>query len=333
VSARPVGESRADDRPWRRGTLAGAVRDRISRPRIFPARYSAFPFAAPTKPRKADVLPEINDLGIDYDTGWAREPTARVARRAMQETVLKAAVRGLASPTVLGLDRISHINGPVIFAPNHHSHLDIGIILQSIPMRFRDRTLVAAAGDYFFDRKWKAAASALLLNAVPIERKRVSRQSSDQLSELLRDNWNLVIFPEGGRSPDGWGQDFKPGAAFLAIRRGCPVIPIHIEGTDEVLPKGQLVPRRHSCTVTFGAPLVAGPDDDARSFNPRIEEAVATLADEHRSDWWTSRRNAALSQTPSLAGPDTTSWRREWVRTAPNSTSRATANEKKRTWP
>ena len=211
VNAKPVGESRADDKPWRRGPLVREIRDRIAGPRILPAKYSAFPFAAPTKPRKVDPLPEISDLGIDYDTDWAREPTARVARRMMQETLLKATVKGLASPTIQGLDRIAHLEGPVVFAPNHHSHLDIGIILQSIPKRFRDRTLVAAAGDYFFDKKWKAASSALLLNAVPIERKKVSRQSSDQLLALLRDNWNLVIFPEGGRSPDGWGQDFKPG--------------------------------------------------------------------------------------------------------------------------
>ncbi len=333
MSAKPVGESRADDKPWRRGPLVKEIRDRISGPRILPAKFSAFPFTAPTKPRKADVLPEISDLGIDYDTDWAREPTARVARRVMQETLLKAAVKGLASPTVRGLDRIAHLDGPVVFAPNHHSHLDIGIILQSIPKRFRDRTLVAAAGDYFFDKKWKAASSALMLNAVPIERKKVSRQSSDQLLALLSDNWNLVIFPEGGRSPDGWGQDFKPGAAFLAIRRGCPVVPIHIEGTDEVLPKGQNRPRRHACTVTFGAALIAGPDEDAHAFSPRIEAAVAILADEQRSDWWTSRRNAAESETPSLTGPQTTSWRREWSRTASKPKTPVTKNEKKRAWP
>ncbi len=333
MNAKPVGESRADDKPWRRGPMIKAIRDRISGPRILPAKFSAFPFAAPTRPRKADVLPEISDLGIDYNTDWAREPTARVARRAMQETILKAAVRGLASPSIRGLDRIAHLDGPVVFAPNHHSHLDIGIILQSIPRRFRDRTLVAAAGDYFFDKRWKAAASALLLNAVPIERKKVSRRSSDQLLALLRDDWNLIIFPEGGRSPDGWGQDFKPGAAFLAIRRGCPVVPIHIKGTDEVLPKGRNVPRRHSCTVTFGAPLFAEPDENARSFNPRIEAAVSILADENGTDWWTSRRNAASSETPALTGPSTKSWRREWLRTASKPKTPVTKNEKKRAWP
>ena len=333
MSAKPVGESRADDKPWRKGPLVRAVRDRLSGPRILPARFSAFPFTSPTRPRRVELPPPESTLGMDYDTGWAREPGARVARRALQESLLRLAIQGLASPTVKGLDRLAHIKGPVIFAANHHSHLDTGIVLQAIPHRFRDRTLVAAASDYFFDKKWKATASALLLNAVPIERKKVSRRSSDNLLALLHDDWNLVIFPEGGRSPDGWGQDFKPGAAFLAIRRGCPVIPIHIDGTDEVLPKGKSVPKRHHCTVTFGAPMFAAHGEDARAFNPRIEAAISVLADEQRSDWWTSRRNASASETPSLAGPRTTSWRREWSRTASNPKTPVTKNEKKRAWP
>ena len=51
------------------------------------------------------------------------------------------------------------------------------------------------------------------------------RQSADLARELIDDGWSLVIFPEGGRSPDGWGQPFKGGAAFLSIRTGAPVVP------------------------------------------------------------------------------------------------------------
>jgi 1-acyl-sn-glycerol-3-phosphate acyltransferase len=40
---------------------------------------------------------------------------------------------------------------------------------------------------------------------------------------MIEDGWSLVIYPEGGRSPDGWGQDFKGGAAYLSARTGAPV--------------------------------------------------------------------------------------------------------------
>ena len=56
-------------------------------------------------------------------------------------------------------------------------------------------------------------------------------------AELLEDGWNLVIFPEGGRSPDGWTQAFRGGAAYLARRTGAPVVPVYLHGTRHVLPK------------------------------------------------------------------------------------------------
>jgi 1-acyl-sn-glycerol-3-phosphate acyltransferase len=47
-----------------------------------------------------------------------------------------------------------------------------------------------------------------------------------------------VIFPEGGRSPDGWGQEFKGGAAYLSNRTGAPVVPVFIDGTGSDLRQG-----------------------------------------------------------------------------------------------
>ena len=90
-----------------------------------------------------------------------------------------------------------------------------------------------------------------------------------------------MIFPEGGRSPDGWAQEFTGGAAYLAFRTGAPVVPVHIEGTRHILPKGW--PRasdRSRTTVTFGTPLWPEDGENARRFATRIETAVATMANE-----------------------------------------------------
>ena len=106
---------------------------------------------------------------------------------------------------------------------------------------------------------------------------------------------------------------WKAGAAYLALRTGLPVVPVHLEGTRRVLKRGAKLPTPATVHVTFGAPLRPGDGDDARSFGSRIEAAVATLADERATDWWTARRRAATGDTPSLAGPRTTSWRRTWA--------------------
>ena len=64
-----------------------------------------------------------------------------------------------------------------------------------------------------------------------------------------------MVFPEGGRSPDGWGQPFRAGAAYLSIKCGAPVVPIHLSGTGNILRKGKVWPKRSSTKVTFGTPV------------------------------------------------------------------------------
>ena len=120
-----------------------------------------------------------------------------------------------------------------------------------------------------------------------------------------------------GFRPDGWGQEFKGGAAYLAIRQQVPVVPVHIAGTDKILPKGSNRPRPGSTVLSFGDPIIARPGEDARRLSVRIEAGVAALADEATSDWWQARQRAHAGATPSLSGPDVVSWRRAWLRSDP----------------
>jgi 1-acyl-sn-glycerol-3-phosphate acyltransferase len=173
--------------------------------------------------------------------------------------------------------------------------------------------VVAAAADYFFPNRRRGAVSALVYGAFPVERTKVNRRSADMAADLLVDGWSLVIFPEGGRSPDGWGQEFRGGAAYLSVRTGRPVVPVYLEGTGDVWPKGSRWPHPGRVSVTFGIPLRADEGEDARRLNVRLEAAVAALADERESDWWTARRRAAGSASPSLTGPAASPWRRAWA--------------------
>lgn len=281
-----------------------------------------FPYRAPTVPRGVEVPAEPGNLGADFDTEWARGPAARVARRAIQMGPLRAALKVVADPEVRGVDRLAdlreHVDDdevadPAIFVANHHSHLDAPLMLTCIPQPWRNRIVVGAAADYFFGTRVTATASALALSAIPIDRSKVNRRSADLATDLVGRRWSLLIFPEGGRSPDGWGQPFRGGAAFLSIRTGAPVVPAYIDGAGAIWPKGAKRLRPGRTTVTFGAPLRPEPGEDARRFNERIEHAVAVLADEVHNDWWTSRRRSAAGTTPDLGGPDAGGWRRAWA--------------------
>jgi len=293
--------------------LAGPLRRLAPAALASRAGRTRFPLAAPSWPESVPRPPPVSGLGVHYDTAWSRRYPVRLVRAMVLDNVTRPLARAVASPLIRGDESLRGLEGPVIFAANHASHADTPLLLSCLPRRFRHRTVVAAAADYFFDRRWKADAWSFLLAAIPIERTKVNRSSADLAAGLLADDWNLVIFPEGGRSPDGWAQTFRGGAAYLAARTGRPVVPVHLDGTRHILPKGRQGLRRTRTTVTFGTPLWPEAGEDARRFGTRIETAVATMADEAGSDWWTARRQAAAGTTPPLQGPDAAPWRRSWM--------------------
>jgi len=276
-------------------------------------RRVPFPLRPPTVPGGVVVPTPKSTLGANYDTEWARRYPARMARVLMLEGVVKPAMQVLAAPTLRGLDRLTDLEGPAVFAANHHSHVDTPLVLSSIPEPWRHHIVIGAAADYFFGNRLTAPLSALVIGAIPIERTKVGRKSADDAAALIDEGWSMLIFPEGGRSPDGWGQEFRGGAAYLALRCGVPVVPIHVEGTGRILRKGRSVPRRSSTTITFGRPLRPTEDEDSRRFAARIEAGVAALADEDATDWWQARKRAYAGESPSLQGPELGAWRRTWA--------------------
>ena len=306
----------------------GALTLRVAKTRALLGR-TGFPWRSAAVPNGVEPPPPPARLRADYPTDWARRYPARVVRAALVETVMKPVMWVVASPTRRGTDRLNCIDGPVIFAANHHSHADTPLLLTSIPDPWRHRLLVGAAADYFFGNRVSGAVAALAIGAVPIERKRVGRRSADMVRGLVDDGWSILLYPEGGRSPDGWGQEFRGGAAFLAIRCNVPVVPIHLQGTGRILRKGRTLPRPSRTTVTFGDPLVAAEGENARAFAIRLQAAVAALGDEATSDWWQARRRAHAGTSPGLTGPDVGAWRRAWALGDRDRRSR----RKRRRWP
>ena len=287
-----------------------------------------FPLRAPSTPKGVAPKPRVRTTGGNYDTSWARKKPARMARAAIVEGPMRLMVAGLAAPERKGTDRLLDLpDGPLIFAANHHSHLDTPLMLTSIPEPWRHKMVVGAAADYFFGTKVTAAMSSLAMGAIPIERTKVERRSANLAADLLGEGWSLLIFPEGGRSPDGWGQPFRGGAAFLAAKTGVPVVPVHLAGTGRILRKGRSVPQPSTTSVTFGQPLTPTDDENATRFAARIEREVAALADEATTDWYTARRRAHAGDSPGLTGPESGQWRRAWA------LGDRRAKKRRRRWP
>lgn len=267
-----------------------------------------FPWRAPVAPAGQASLKS------PPRTDWARRWTARLLRAASVEYVWRPAVAAYAQPTRHGTERLAGLEGEaIIFVANHRSHLDTPLLMTSIPQPWRHKLVIAAAADYFFDTRLKGSAYALFMGAVPVEREKTGRDSAYELAGLLRAGWSLLVYPEGGRSPDGWGQPFRGGAAYLAHRCSVPVVPVYLAGTNSVLPKGRSWPKAGKTLVIFGYPLRVDPGERIRRLNERIERAVSELADEVRTNWWQARRRSHMGSTPSLHGPEAASWRRAWA--------------------
>jgi len=302
-------------------------------------RARTFPFAPPPVPTTVEPPEKTSHTGLDFETEWARSSAAQAGRRAVRWTIIRPVIGAYAAPKVKGGDRLASLKrtsagasgrGNAIFVANHHSHADVALVLSGLPTPWRDELVVAAAADYFFTNRVSSTMSAFALNAIPIERSRVNRRSGDTAAALIEQGWSLLIFPEGGRSPDGWGQEFRAGAAYLAIRTNTPLVPLHIAGSDHIWPKGQRYPVRGKAKITIGAPIhpSAAADSSGNSSRRRsrsstaasrdltelLERRVAELADESETDWWQARQRAHQGDTPTRDGPVDVGWRRAWAK-------------------
>jgi 1-acyl-sn-glycerol-3-phosphate acyltransferase len=234
----------------------------------------------------------MTKLGMDYPTKWGRGYSARFARNIIHTYFMGPYVRYLSTLEVRGAEHIVG-NGPFIFVANHSSNVDTIILMTALPVKVRRRTVVAAAVDSFFMNAGDAFKTVLIYNAIPVDRLKVNRRSSQLALELVEDHWNLVIYPEGGRTPDGHLHKFKGGAAYLAERSKATVIPTYLHEAGMLKgPKYAKAPqyvespsqRRHHVIVAFGLAMRCEEGENMRRFGDRIERAVEVLGREVSGD-------------------------------------------------
>ncbi|HVB26897.1 MAG TPA: lysophospholipid acyltransferase family protein [Mycobacteriales bacterium] len=301
----------------------------------------------PLVPRDAQASTPVADRR-EFPTGWARSGPARAVREVVIRAGLDPLVRAEVQPVVTGLDVLDGLRPPVIFVANHASHLDTALLLCALPADWRRRTAVAAAADYFFDVWWRAVGSALVFNTFPLERRGAAGAGTGAgagagaaigagtgtgataAARLLARGWNVVVFPEGTRSADGWTGRVRPGAAYLAAGAGVPIVPVAIRGSYAAMPRGRSwpVPGRPPVHLRFGPPLHPAGGESPRELGGRMRTALARLLDEDATSWWAAAQRSAAGTTPASSGPDAAPWRRRWASSAPPTV----AGSRRRVW-
>jgi 1-acyl-sn-glycerol-3-phosphate acyltransferase len=208
-------------------------------------------------------MPEPADL----DLPWTRGRAASLVRELLICGALGPLMDLYTRCRVAGREHLGDLTGAVVFVANHNSHMDTPLILRALPRRWRRRTAVAAAADYFYDKRRKALSASLVFGTVPLDRNSgagVGPGQTAHLDRLIGDGGSLLVFAEGTRSRDGRVGRLRSGAALLAAEHDLPIVPIYVSGTGKAMPRGHhwMVFKagrpgpRHPLEVRFGNPIV-----------------------------------------------------------------------------
>jgi long-chain acyl-CoA synthetase len=157
-----------------------------------------------------------------------------------------------------------------IVAPNHASHLDMGLVKMALGDA-GELTVALAAADYFFDNKYKRAYMENFTSLVPMERSGSLRQSLRHARAYLGRGYNALIFPEGTRSMSGEIAEFKPVIGYLALTCKIGILPIYLHGTYQAFPKGASVIRSREVGARIGRYLDYEKLEEMTQGMPRSE--------------------------------------------------------------
>jgi 1-acyl-sn-glycerol-3-phosphate acyltransferase len=175
---------------------------------------------------------------------------------------------------VTGLDKID-TSKPHVYAVNHASAFDIPVLYVYLPFQFRivfKKELLSypivgwqlkRSGQVCIDQQKPTNSIAAIRSAV----------------KSLKAGMPLVIYPEGGRTPDGEIKPFLPGAFFLAIKAQVDIVPVALVGTFELLPMNTYHVKCRPLEMRVGEPIsTAGLKmKDMEAVSEKVRKAMEEL--------------------------------------------------------
>jgi long-chain acyl-CoA synthetase len=211
--------------------------------------------------------------------GWPLNPMVRALGIGLQELLVLPFVGLFYRVRIRGEHHLDGLEGPVIFAPNHHLHTDNAIILTHLPLAWRWRLSVAAAADDIFGNPIRGLGAAVIGNAFPLAREGAIRRSLELLGARLDRDFSVLIFPEGELTVGGPMKPFKSGAGLIAVEGAIPVVPmkVKINRMSWIDRRGAGTSLRGDVEVIFGAPILFDADTDPTDATTRMESAVGAL--------------------------------------------------------
>ena len=173
--------------------------------------------------------------------------------------------------------------GPFLVICNHLHLADPPVVATFLPLK-----CVFMAKEELF-RHWWSRFWVKNFGAFPVRRDTVDREALKRAENWLKQGVSVIMFPEGGRSPEAKLIEAMPGAAVLAARMGVPVLPVAITGTERLRNLGWSLFHHPLVTVTYGKPFQPSVNNGRLTkeerkalINDMMKEIAALLPPEYR---------------------------------------------------
>lgn len=141
-----------------------------------------------------------------------------------------------------------------VYMCNHLSNFDIPVLLAHLPVQFRWLAKAELFRIPLFGRAMRGAGY--------ISIDRFNRDSAfasiDEAAAKIQQGVSVMIFPEGTRSRDGSLLPFKKGGFVLAVDSGVPIVPLIVQGTQAIMPKGSRLVHPNPVELTIRPPIQTG---------------------------------------------------------------------------
>jgi 1-acyl-sn-glycerol-3-phosphate acyltransferase len=212
-------------------------------------------------------------------------------------------------PWIEGAENIPR-EGPAILASNHLAEGETIMLPAFLKRRlvFTPKVELFALGGF---KGWVFAWFLRSIKMLPLDRSGGKASADDMAAfvQVLRDGGVLIMFPEGGRSPDGRLYRGRTGVARLALQSGVPVIPVAV--FDTKMTRGRLgIPRLQRPGIRIGRPLDfsaykgAGNDRDTlRWITDQVMNGIMELSGQTYVDVYVSAVKAGLRSGRSVEAP------------------------------
>jgi 1-acyl-sn-glycerol-3-phosphate acyltransferase len=167
-----------------------------------------------------------------------------------------------------------------VYYANHTSHADFALIWSVLPRPLRQKTRPVAAGDYWDRGAVRKYLIHRVFRGVLVDRGHITRDHNPItiMCQALEEGASLILFPEGTRGTGDQVQPFKAGVFHLAhAYSSVEFVPVWIDNSYRVMPKGVLLPIPLLCSVAFGKPLRLEAGEHKPDFLGRLRQSLIEM--------------------------------------------------------